>query len=316
MLKVLIIIFSLSFLIGQDTFSIVAIDTETGEVGSAGASCVAGSPIISDIHPGTGVIHTQALWNPINQDSASVLMDNGNSPEEIISWLINNDAENNPSVRQYGIIDLVNGGRAAAYTGENCYNYKSHVVGKNYVVLGNILLGQDILDTMETTFINQYGTLEEKLISSLMAANIIGADSRCAQFGTPALSAFIRISSYNNLSDSLYLDINLNSVPKTTNPLDSLYTLYWQWKQSKYQKGDCNFDKILDIFDVLSLSDYLNQDHCNFDMILDIFDVLSLSDYLNQYLDITNYISNTGDMNSSGSVEIIDLYLLLYEIIG
>ena len=293
MLKDLIIIFSLSFLIGQDTFSIVAIDTETGELGSAGASCIAGSIIISDIHPGTGVIHTQALWNAINQDSASVLMDNGNSPEEIISWLINNDAENNPSVRQYGIIDLVDGGRGAAYTGENCYNYKSHVVGQNYVVLGNILLGQDILDTMETAFINQYGTLEEKLISSLMAANITGADTRCAPYGTPAISAFIRVSSIDNLSDSLYLDINLNSVPLTINPLDSIFTLYWQWKQSNYQKGDCNFDKILDIFDVLALSDYLNQ-----------------------YLDITEYISNTGDVNSSGSVEITDMYLLLYEIIG
>ncbi len=293
MLKVLIIIFPLSLVLGQDTFSIVAIDTETGEVGSAGASCIAGSIIISDIHPGTGVIHTQALWNAINQDSASVLMDNGNSPEEIISWLINNDAENNPSVRQYGIIDLVDGGRGAAYTGENCYNYKNHVVGQNYVILGNILLGQDILDTMETIFINQYGTLEEKLISSLMAANITGADTRCGPYGTPAISAFIRLSSIDDLSDSLYLDINLNSVPLTINPLDSLLTLYWQWKQSKYQKGDCNFDKILDIFDVLALTDYLNQ-----------------------YLDITEYISNIGDINSSGSVEITDMYLLLYEIIG
>ena len=293
MLKVLIIIFPLSLVLGQDTFSIVAIDTETGEVGSAGASCIAGSIIISDIHPGTGVIHTQALWNAINQDSASVLMDNGNSPEEIISWLINNDAENNPSVRQYGIIDLVDGGRGAAYTGENCYNYKNHVVGQNYVILGNILLGQDILDTMETAFINQYGTLEEKLISSLMAANITGADTRCFPYGTPAISAFIRVSSTDNLSDSLYLDINLNSVPLTINPLDSIFTLYWQWKQSKYQKGDCNFDKILDIFDVLALTDYLNQ-----------------------YLDITEYISNIGDINSSGSVEITDMYLLLYEIIG
>lgn len=293
MLKFLITTFLLSLVIGQDTFSIVAIDTETGEVGSAGASCIAGSIIISDIHPGTGVIHTQALWNAINQDSASILMDNGNSPEEIISWLINNDAENNPSVRQYGIIDLVDGGRGAAYTGENCYNYKNHIVGQNYVILGNILLGQDILDTMETTFVNQYGTLEEKLISSLMAANITGADTRCAPYGTPAISAFIRLSSIDNSYDSLYLDINLNSVPLTINPLDSLLTLYWQWKQSKYQKGDCNFDKILDIFDVLTLSDYLNQ-----------------------YLDITEYISNTGDINSSGSVEITDMYLLIYEIIG
>ncbi len=44
----------------QHTFSIVAVDPFTGEVGSAGASCIANSYIISDIHPGYGVIHTQA----------------------------------------------------------------------------------------------------------------------------------------------------------------------------------------------------------------------------------------------------------------
>jgi len=293
MLKLIpyILFFGLSF--AQDTFSIVAIDIETGEIGSAGASCIAGSIIISDIHPGIGVIHTQALWNSINQDSASSLMTQGYAPENIINWLINNDAENNPSVRQYGIIDLIDGGRSAGYTGENCYNYKNHIIGQEYVILGNILLGQDILDTMETAFVNQYGTLEEKLISSLMAANIVGADTRCVDYGTPAISSFIRIASFDDLVDSLYLDINVNSVPLTINPLDSLFNLYWEWKQSNYQKGDNNFDKKLDIFDIIVLSDYINQ-----------------------YLEVSEYILNTGDFNSSGTIEITDLFLLVYEIIG
>ena len=292
-MRVLQFLFLLTFLFGQDTFSIVAIDTETGEVGSAGASCIAGSIIISDIHPGIGVIHTQALWNSINQDSASLLMNNGNTPDDIIDWLITNDAENNPSVRQYGIIDLIDGGRSAAYTGENCYNYKNHIVGQDYVVLGNILLGQDILDTMEIAFVNQYGTLEEKLISALMAANITGADTRCQPYGTPAISAFIRLSSIDNSQDSLYLDINLNSVPLTINPLDSLFSLYWQWKNTKFDIGDNNFDRKLDVFDVLILADYINQ-----------------------YLEISESILNIGDFNSSGTIEITDLFLLVYAIIG
>ena len=52
-----------NILLSQDTFSIVAVDPVTGEVGSAGASCIAGSIIISDIHTGVGVIHTQSYWN-------------------------------------------------------------------------------------------------------------------------------------------------------------------------------------------------------------------------------------------------------------
>ena len=61
----------------QDTFSIVAVDQETGEVGSAGASCINGSIIISDVHPVLGAIHTQSYWNAQNQNNASQLMDQG-----------------------------------------------------------------------------------------------------------------------------------------------------------------------------------------------------------------------------------------------
>ncbi|HOI32111.1 MAG TPA: hypothetical protein PLC47_05045, partial [Bacteroidales bacterium] len=60
----------------QDTFSIVAVDTITGEVGSAGASCLdnsaitGGAVIISDIIPGRGAIHTHSYWVSANQINA------------------------------------------------------------------------------------------------------------------------------------------------------------------------------------------------------------------------------------------------------
>ena len=91
------------------TFSIVAVDKTTGEVGSAGGSCIAGSIIISDIHPGVGAIHTQAYYLQANQNYASTLMDQGYSPAEIIQLLEENDVQNNPSIRQYGIVDLFRG---------------------------------------------------------------------------------------------------------------------------------------------------------------------------------------------------------------
>ena len=92
-LKPYILFLSLGIVVGQDTFSIVAVDPSTGQVGSAGASCIAGSIIISDVHPGVGVIHSQSYWNSINQDSAASLMEQGYSPEAIIDWLIENDNE-------------------------------------------------------------------------------------------------------------------------------------------------------------------------------------------------------------------------------
>ena len=277
----------------QSTFSIVAIDTATGEVGSAGASCISNSIIISDIHPGIGAIHTQSYWNSNNQDSASYLMDLGYSPQEIVDWLINNDAENDPSIRQYGIISLIDEGSRSAYTGENCFEYKNHILGPNYVIAGNILLGQTILDTIEHAFISTSGNLEDKLIAAIMAANISGADTRCSPYGTPAISSFIRIAKFDNNSDSLYLDIDVNNAPLTINPLDSLFILFWDWKVSHFSIGDLNFDRKVDLFDILNLADYLNS-----------------------FVELSNYSLNNADINNSGEVELTDLYLLIYQISG
>ncbi len=286
-------IVSTRILISQDTFSIVAVDTITGQVGSAGASCIQGSIIISDIHPGVGAIHTQSYWNAINQDSASSLMDQGYTPQDIIDWLVANDSQNNPTIRQYGIVDLIDGGRSAGYTGENCYDFKGHKLGDNYAIQGNILLGQSILDDMETAFLTQYGTFEEKLMASLMAANVTGADTRCTPYGTPAISAFIRVSESDNSEDSLFMDLNVNNAPLTLNPLDSLHLLYWDWKIAHYILGDINFDRHVNIIDILSLCDHIG----DFQLIME-------------------HAFEASDMNMNGGLEITDLYLLVYQIIG
>ena len=288
-----LIIVSTRILVSQDTFSIVAVDTLTGEVGSAGASCIPGSMIISDVHPGLGAIHTQAYWNAINQDSASSLMDQGYAPQDIIDWLVANDAQNDPTIRQYGIVDLIEGGRSAGYTGENCFDFKGHKLGENYAIQGNILLGQSILDDMEAAFLTQYGTFEEKLMASLMAANVTGADTRCTPYGTPAISAFIRVADPDNSEDSLYMDINVNNAPLTLNPLDSLNVLYWDWKISHYIIGDINFDRKTDIVDILILADHIQG-----------------------YQSILEFAFNPADLNMNGALEITDLYLLVYQIIG
>ena len=96
----------LYFSLCLSTFSIVAVDTNTNEIGSAGGSCIANSIIISDMHPGQGVIHTQSYWTSANQIYASQLMEQGFSPDDIIELLQINDSQNNPSIRQYGIVDI------------------------------------------------------------------------------------------------------------------------------------------------------------------------------------------------------------------
>lgn len=226
----------------QDTFSIVAIDTITGEIGSAGASCLdnnsfpgsGGAIIISDILPGKGAIHTQSYWLAINQTNARLKMEEGLAPADVLLWLRQNDPEGQFGAlkRQYGIVDLDAQGhpRSAAFTGSSCLNYKNHKTGTNYAIQGNILLGAQILDSMEAHFLAATGTLADRLMYALQGANVPGADSRCLNNGTSSLSAFLRVAKPDDSKDDLYLDLNVPSLPTGMEPIDSLQRLYDKWK--------------------------------------------------------------------------------------
>jgi uncharacterized Ntn-hydrolase superfamily protein len=222
--------FTLALAIAADpagaTFSITAVDPVTGEVGSAGASCISGSIILSDMHPGVGVIHTQSFYLGANQAYARSLMETGHSPQEIIDLVVENDAQGDPSRRQYAITDLVDGGRSAGYTGSNCIDYANHFLGTTFAVAGNILLGSTVLLNMEAAFTGTTGTLADKLMAALQGANLPGADTRCSSSGRPAISAFIRVARPDDPIDDLFLDLNVNNTSASENPIDILQGLY------------------------------------------------------------------------------------------
>lgn len=242
-LLVLLALLWVRTLTAQDTFSIVAVDPNTGEIGSAGASCLDniqfpgsnGAIIISDIIPGRGAIHTQSFWNATNQNNARQRMLEGLSPAEIVTWLKSNDVGGifGSVSRQYGVVDFDAQGmpRAAAFTGTSCMDWKGHRVGPDYAIQGNILLGPQILDSMEARFLQTAGLpLAERLMYSLQGANVVGADTRCTANGTSSLSAFIRMSiPSDTVSGTLYLDLNVPSLPAGQEPIDSLQTLFNAW---------------------------------------------------------------------------------------
>ncbi|RPG81606.1 MAG: DUF1028 domain-containing protein [Crocinitomicaceae bacterium TMED114] len=221
----------------QDTFSIVAVDLATGQVGSAGATCLddnqiaGGAVIISDVIPDVGAIHTQSYWIPANQNAAhDQVVDNGLSPEELMAWLEENDAENNPAVRQYGMADLVSGvARAAAFTGDNCIDFKGHIVGENYAIQGNILLGEEILTQMEAGFLETEGALAEKLMAALQGANVAGADNRCLEEGVSSRSAFLRVAYPGDGAEDLTLDLVVSLTPFGVEPIDVLQAEFNAW---------------------------------------------------------------------------------------
>ncbi|MCH8903197.1 MAG: DUF1028 domain-containing protein [Bacteroidetes bacterium] len=214
--------------IGQHTFSIVAVDTATGQVGSAGASCINNSIIISDLHPGVGAIHTQAAWNSFNQVYASSLMDQGLDPQTIIDSLVFYDALGDATVRQYGVVDFDPSGvpRNAGYTGTSNSTWANHISGYNYSIQGNILAGQQILDSIEAGFLNTNGTLAEKLMAALQGANVPGADTRCLPNNTSSLSSFLRVANPNDSNDNFFLHVDVNNTPPGKEPLVSLQDIF------------------------------------------------------------------------------------------
>lgn len=229
-------------LLAQHTFSIVAIDTITGEVGSAGASCLddntfpgsGGAIIISDLLPGKGAIHTQSFWLEANQNNARQKMQEGLSPADILLWLKQNDPEGpfGAQKRQYGIVDFDPQGhpRSAAFTGNSCFDWKGHRVGANYAIQGNILLGPEVVDSMEARFLAAEGSLSDKLMAALQGANMVGADTRCTDNGTSSLSAFLRVAQPGDNDGQYWLDLNVPSLPAGMEPIDSLQHLYDEWK--------------------------------------------------------------------------------------
>lgn len=223
----------------QDTFSIVAADSTTREVGSAGASCLdlfltgfIDDSFLGDLLPDTGAINTQAFYLPANQNNARARMRAGDTPIQIINWLAKNDAQNNSSIRQYGIVGFSDANvSAAGFTGVNTNAYKNHIKGSiggiYYSIQGNILLSQEILDSMEHRFRDESGDLACKLMAAMQGAKVVGADTRCAPDGTSSLFAFLKVAqpedTYGNPSFSISLRTRDNS---RIEPIDSLQVLF------------------------------------------------------------------------------------------
>ena len=234
-ISILILTHSISY--SQDTFSIVAVDPETGEVGAAGATCLFGQfggivDIISSIVPGKGGVISQAyVCIPnINMTNATTLMESGYSPSQIITWLNNNDYCNagNYQYRQYGIVDFDDSGnvRTAGFTGNLADDYKEDRQGATYSIQGNILLNQSVIDNMEYNFLNTEGSLAEKLMAAMQGANFAGADSRCLDEGTSSATAFLVVYDPGDFPNQPSLALNIGSQPPGVEPIDLLQELF------------------------------------------------------------------------------------------
>ncbi|MCB0561636.1 MAG: DUF1028 domain-containing protein [Phaeodactylibacter sp.] len=161
------------------TYSIVAIDPETGEMGAAVQShwFSVGTLVIWG-EPGVGVVATQSFVNPAYGPEGLQLMGMGFNPEQVIKMLT--DKDDGQMYRQVGMLNA--DGEAAAFTGESCIEAAGHYVGDGYAVQANLMEKATVWPAMAKAFENSKGQpLAERLVLALEAAQAEGGDIRGKQ---------------------------------------------------------------------------------------------------------------------------------------
>jgi uncharacterized Ntn-hydrolase superfamily protein len=205
------------------TFSIVAFDPKTGDLGVAVASRVlAVGAVVPYAQAGVGAIATQAFANTTYGPKGLALLRKGLTPEQVLKRLLAEDKDREH--RQVGIVDAK--GRAIAFTGKKCLPWAGHLVGKGYAVQGNILAGEQVVKAMAQAFENTKGELAERLMAALEAGESAGGDARGKQ--SAALLVVRKGGGYGGFDDR-YIDLRVDDHPEPVKELRRLLTMKLAW---------------------------------------------------------------------------------------
>ena len=160
------------------TFSIVARDPATGELGVAVQSHWFGvGPVVPWIEAGVGAVATQSFVEPSYGKLGLELMRAGKSAPDALKALVAGDPASD--VRQVAMIDAQ--GRVAAHTGARDIQAAGHKVGVNYSVQANLMLNDSIWPAMSRAFESAKGDLADRMLAALDAAQAAGGDIRGRQ---------------------------------------------------------------------------------------------------------------------------------------
>ena len=220
----------------QDTFSLLLADAR-GTIVSAGASCIddaalppSGAVAISTVLPGVGALHTQSYYVPANQLRGGRWLAGGLAAKPLVDSLVAFDAAGSPSYRQYAALTLDGAGRigVAAFTGADCAPWAGHLLGPDYVLAGNILLGDEVLAGMERALLVARASGADvvgQAAAALRAAAFAGADRRCLRAGLSSRSAFLRVGHVGDASTELTIDLAVGHPQDGRDPILTLLDL-------------------------------------------------------------------------------------------
>jgi uncharacterized Ntn-hydrolase superfamily protein len=199
------------------TYSIAACDLNASQWGVATQSKFLGvGSVVPWAVPGVGAIATQAYANPRYGPDGLTLLREGLSAQEVVERLTG--ADEGRDHRQLGVVD--GNGVGASFTGAECMEWAGGRTGEGYAAQGNILVSAETVDAIAETFESAKGSLAERLLDCLDAAQAAGGDRRGQQ--SAALLVVERDGGYAGLSDEI-VDLRVDEHER---PLDELRRIY------------------------------------------------------------------------------------------
>ncbi len=161
------------------TFSIVARDAVTGEMAVGVQShWFSVGTAVSWGEAGVGVVATQSFVNKSYGIKGLDLMKKGKTAPEALKELL--AADEGREVRQVAMIDA--NGNVNAFTGKKCIDHAGNIVGQNYSVQSNMMLGDKVNEAMSKAFTGSAEKpLAERVLLALKAAQAAGGDIRGKQ---------------------------------------------------------------------------------------------------------------------------------------
>jgi uncharacterized Ntn-hydrolase superfamily protein len=205
------------------TYSIVACDLEAKQWGVAVQSkFLAVGSVVPWAEPGVGAIATQAYANPSYGPTGLALLREGLGASEVVERLTSEDEGRDE--RQLGVVD--GQGAAASWTGSGCNEWAGHRTGPGYAAQGNILVGEETVGALASTFEgNAQLSLAQRLIECLAAAQAAGGDRRGQQ--SASLLVVQRDGGYAGLSDVL-VDLRVDDHERPIQELRRIYGLHFR----------------------------------------------------------------------------------------
>lgn len=202
------------------TYSIAACDLNAGQWGVATQSKFLGvGSVVPWAVPGVGAIATQAYANPRYGPDGLALLREGLSAQEVVERLTG--ADDGRDHRQLGVVD--GSGVGASFTGAECMDWAGGRTGEGYSAQGNILVSAETVDAIAETFESVKGSLAERLLDCLDAAQAAGGDRRGQQ--SAALLVVERDGGYAGLSDEI-VDLRVDEHERPLEELRRIYVMH------------------------------------------------------------------------------------------